>query len=105
MRLVAVEQGQREFDVRPYLSAGAENTVVLKIVDVYGTFRTISFTITVTAYGLSWNLGETAVHSGNLNLRLTPTGTGEKLVKVAADGFVISARSTDGVIEAIESAE
>ena len=88
--MVAVEQGQREFDVRPYLSAGAENTVVLKIVDVYGTFRTISFTITVTAYGLSWNLGETAVHSGAVNLRLTPTGTGEKLVKVAVDGTVVS---------------
>ena len=87
--LVAVEQGEGAFDVRPYLTAGAENDVVLKITDVYGTFRTLSFTVTVTAYGLSWNLGETAVYDGSVNLRITPTGTGEKLLKVAIDGSVV----------------
>lgn len=87
--LVAVEQGEGAFDVRPYLSAGAENDVVLKITDVYGTFRTLSFTVTVTAYALSWNLGETAVYDGSVNLRITPTGTGEKRLLVAIDNRVV----------------
>lgn len=87
--LVAVEQGEGAFDIRPHLATGAVNEIGLKITDVYGTFRTLSFTVTVTAYGLSWNLGETAVHNGPVNLRITPTGTGEKQLKVAVDGSVV----------------
>lgn len=87
--LVAVEQGRGEFDVRPYLAAGTENDVVLKITDVYGTFRTLSFTVTVMAYGLSWNLGETAVYDGSVSMRFTPTGTGAKQLKLAVDGHLI----------------
>ena len=88
--MAAVEQGEVTFDVRPYLAAGAENLVVLKVTDVYGTMRTLSFSITVTSFGLSWNLGETAVHEGTLSLRLTPTGSGAKVLKVAVDGEVVS---------------
>ncbi len=88
--MAAVDQGDAEFDVRPYLAAGAQNSVVLKITDVYGTMRTLSFSITVTAYGLGWNLGETALHEGALSVRLNPTGAGEKLLRVAVDGEVVS---------------
>ena len=91
--LVAVEQGECAFDVRPFLASGAENAVALKVTDVYGAFRTMSFTVTVTSYSLSWNLGETAVHEGALSVRLTPNGSGEKALKVAVDGNVISETS------------
>lgn len=86
----AVEQGEVEFDIRPHLAAGAQNSVVLKITDIYGTMRMMSFDITVTSYGLSWNLEETAVYAGTLTVRLTPTGSGVKMIKVAVDGSVIS---------------
>ena len=88
--LAAVEQGEGSFDIRPWLTAG-ENAVTLKITDVYGTFRSMSFTVTLVSYGLSWNLGETGVYgSMGMNLRLTPTGSGTKTVKVAVDGTVVS---------------
>lgn len=89
--LMAVEQGEQTFDVRPYLVEGAENHVALKVTDVYGTMRTLSFAVTVNTYGLSWNLGETGVYGSlGLSVRLTPTGSGEKLLKVAVDGEVVS---------------
>ena len=94
----AVEQGSGSFDVRPFLEAGAENEVVLKVTDVYGAVRRLVFLVTVKAYTLSWNLGEMAVQEGDLTIRLTPGGTGEKLVKVAVDGTVVfeKAVSTSG---------
>lgn len=95
--LAAVEQGDRTFDIRPYL-AGGGNDVVLKITDAYGNLRSLRFFITVNAYSLHWNLGETAVHEGALTMRLTPAGSGEKMLKVAVDGNVVyeSVVSTSG---------
>jgi len=88
--LLAVEQGECSFDVRPFLASGAENAVLLKVTDVYGTFRTMGFAVTVVAFGLGWNLGETAVYDGAVAVRLTPSGSGKKLLKVAVDGSIIS---------------
>ena len=89
--LVAVEQGENAFDVRKYLTAGSQNTVVLKVTDVYGVSRTLTFTVTVTSYSLSWNLAETGLYGPmGVAVRLTPVGSGEKIVKVSVDDEVIS---------------
>lgn len=86
-----VQQGDNAFDVRKYLTAGAANSLTLKLTDSYGNVRSLSFTITVTSFGLSWNLGETGIYGEDaLTLRLTPTGSGEKTVKVSVDGEVLS---------------
>lgn len=89
--LVAVEQGENSFDIRKYLADGTQNIVVLKVTDVYAVTRMLTFAVTVTSYGLSWNLAETGIYAAmGLALRLTPTGSGEKVLKVAVDGTVIS---------------
>lgn len=82
-----VEQGDGSFDIRPYLTAGGENTVRLTIRDAYGAARSMVFTVTVVGYGLRWNLGEMACHgSDHLWIRLIPTGSGTKTVKITVDG-------------------
>lgn len=89
--LVAVEQGENSFDIRKYLADGTQNIVVLKVTDVYAVTRMLTFAVTVTSYGLSWNLAETGIYAAmGLALRLTPTGSGEKVLKVTVDGTVIS---------------
>ena len=89
--LLAVKQGENTFDVRPYLTDGADNTATLKVTDSYGNSRTLTFTISVTSFGLTWNLAETAVHNADaVTIRMTPTGSGEKTVKVSVDGEVVS---------------
>lgn len=89
--IAPVEQGRQEFDVRPFLASGAENAVELRVSDMFGSVRTLTFAINVVAYGLSWNLGETAVYGRmGISVRLTPTGSGDKILKVAVDDRVIS---------------
>ena len=84
-----VQQGANTFDVKPYLTAGVENAVKLVVQDAYGNSRTMVLYITVTAYSLTWNLEEMAVHGSDaLQLRLVPTGQGSKTLKIAVDGTV-----------------
>lgn len=87
----SINQGADVFDVLPYLTSGAEHHVVLKITNAYGTFRRLEFYITVASFGLSWNLGEAGIYAdASVQVRLTPTGSGEKSLYVAVDGAVVS---------------
>ena len=90
---VAVEsipQGNYSFDIRPYLTDGTTNTVRLTIEDSYGTSRSFSWEVTVTAFGLTWNLADVAYDgSSAVTARIIPTGTGDKTVNVTVDGTSI----------------
>ena len=82
-----VPQGDNSFDVKKYLTAGAANTVKLTVEDAYGSAKSVTYTVTVTTYGLTWNLEEMTVHgSGTVGLRLIPTGQGTKTIHVTVDG-------------------
>ena len=94
-----ITQGDCSFDVKPYLTAGSANTVKLTVEDAYGATRSLTYTITVTSYGLSWNLTEMADHgTDSLTLRLIPTGQGSKVLHVTVDGTEVhnSTVSTSG---------
>ena len=81
-----VQQGSNSFDIFQYLSTG-DNAVKLTIEDGYGNSRTIPFNVNVSAYGLTWNLEDMAVHgNASITLRLVPTGDGTKTLKVTVDG-------------------
>ena len=83
----SVPQGENTFDVKKYLTAGAANTVKLTIEDAYGNSKPITYTITVTSYGLTWNLEDMENHGANsVGLRLIPTGQGTKNLHVTVDG-------------------
>lgn len=82
---MTVAQGAGEFDVRPYLASGGENTVRLTVWDAYGACRSLVFIVTVAAVGLGWSLADMACHgSEEMILRLRPSGAGT--VKVTVDG-------------------
>lgn len=84
-----VAQGINSFDIRKYLT-GRADTVKLTVSDIYGSSRSIIWNVTVTGYSLAWNLGELANHnSDSLAIRLTPTGEGDKRVKVSLDGEIV----------------
>lgn len=83
----SVDQGDRQFDILPYLEAGVENTVKLTIEDAYGTVRSRIWTVTVISFGLSWDLSEMDSHSSApMSIRLIPTGMGDKTLRVYVDG-------------------
>lgn len=86
----SVQQGDNSMDVRRYLVDGATNSVKLVVEDAYGNTRTMTWTVTVSTFGLTWNLDDIS-YDGNfaLPVTLTPTGQGDKTLKVTVDGTEI----------------
>ena len=85
-----VKQGDNSLDVKPYLTAGAQNVVKVSFEDNYGTVKSFSWTVTLAAYSLTWNLEDFGNHGAeSFSLRLVPSGTGDKVVKVTVDGTSI----------------
>lgn len=94
-----VEQGDNTYDIRQYLVSGQDNTVILTVSDSYDNSKTLTFVIGVASYGLTWNLGNMAYHGTDvLNISLTPTGSGDKTIKVTLDGTEVLSQvvSTSG---------
>jgi hypothetical protein len=90
-----IEQGDRTFDAKPFLQEGTANKVKIYVEDSYGNSRTITWTINVTKYSLSWNLDNITNHGSNsLNVRIVATGMGSKTVYVLLDGREILKRET-----------
>ena len=82
-----VQQGDNSFDIRNYLTAGASNAVKLTIEDAYGNSRSVTWTVTVLSFGLTWNLDAMANHGSDaLAVRMVPSGSGSKSLHVAVDG-------------------
>ena len=81
-----VRQGDNAYDVKKHLVTGAYNTVRLVATDTYGNSKSMTWTVTVASYGLSWNLTDFGIYKNeSLTLRLVPSGTGDKTVKVTLD--------------------
>lgn len=88
--IATIAQGNGSFNCRSFLTSGANNSVKLVIEDSYGGTKSMTWTVTVASYSLTWNIDEFANHgSSALNLRLVPSGTGDKTVKVTLDGSEI----------------
>ena len=86
-----VPQGDNTFDVRRYLTSGIENSVILKITDVFDNSKSINFNVTISSYSLTWNLDSAAkVYEGDLFIQLVANGDGDKTLKVAVNDKVVS---------------
>ena len=85
-----VSQGNGTFNIRSYLENG-DNTIILRITDVYNNFKLLTFNVYLIQFDLEWNMPEIGIHNQeDIILRLTPSGNGNKTVKVSVDGTVIS---------------
>ena len=84
-----ITAGSKTFDITPYLAPDA-NTVKLTIDDSYGATRSFTWSVTVSAYTVTWNLDDLANHfDESLMVRVTVSGTGSKTVKFAIDGTTV----------------
>ena len=82
----SVEQGERSFDIKPYLISGSQNTVKLVLEDSYGNYRPKTWKIQVVSFGVTWNLDKMAIHdASDLSVKCVVTGTGEKTLYVTID--------------------
>lgn len=91
-----VPQGDNTFDITKYLVPASANTVKLTIEDAYGNSKSFTWTVTITTYGLSWNLGTIATHGSSLlTVRLVPTGDGTKTIHITCDGTEVFTKEVD----------
>ena len=81
---MTVPQGESTIDVLKYLATGS-NSVRLVMTDSYGATATRNITITLETFTLEWNLGDTERNSGTLTARVTPTGSGAKVIHLLVD--------------------
>ena len=94
-----IAQGERTFNIKPFLISGAENTVKLSIVDTYGATKSFTWYISVSSLSLTWNLGAVEVHGDNaITVRATVNGAGDKTLHITLDGTEVSSTvvSTSG---------
>jgi len=91
-----VAQGDNTFDITKYLTPASANTVKLTIEDAYGNSKSFTWTVTVSTYGLTWNLGKLATHGSSLlTVRLVPTGDGTKTIHITCDGEEVFTKDVD----------
>ena len=82
-----ISQGEQTFNIKPFLIAGAENTVKVSIVDTYGATKSFVWYISVSSLSVSWNLGAIEVHGNNaITVRATVNGAGDKTLHITLDG-------------------
>ena len=88
-----VQQGAITINISPYLSTG-NNSVKLKITDVYDNSRTLSFSITMVALSISSSFSTDNPFTGAISFAYTPTGNVEKTVHFIVDGTEIGTQVT-----------
>ena len=88
-----IQQGDVTVNITNYLSTG-NNTIKLKVTDVYGNSRTLNFTITMVALTITSSFSTESPFTGSINFTYTPTGNVEKTVKFIVDGTQIGTQVT-----------
>lgn len=92
---LAVEQGNIQFDIAPYLSQGSgTNKVQITITDSFGTAsRPFVFTISVVDLSISSTFDASAIYDDAFVFPYTPIGAVEKTVYFYVDGTLIGTQS------------
>lgn len=81
-----ITQGSHSFDIGDYLSDGT-NTVRVKVIDSYGNYKTISYTVIVLDLSLTSNFDDSIVYtSTNVTFKYTSYGSIEKTIYFILDG-------------------
>lgn len=81
----AVAQGSKEVDVTDILSAGT-NTVRVRCMDVYGTYKILAYTITVVDLSITSTFDDTMAYEGEVQFKYTPYGSIAKTIHFMLDG-------------------
>lgn len=87
-----VAQGNVSFDVGKHLSADF-NEVDVTISDIYGYSKTLKFSITTVAVGISSYFDDKRAYTGVIPFAYTPVGAIDKLVHFLVDGKEVGTES------------
>ena len=80
-------------DISDYLSAGS-NTIRVSVSDVYGSTRTINFSVSVVALSLTSTFDTSTPFTGGFAFPYTPTGAVAKTVYFVVDNTLVGTQTT-----------
>ena len=85
----SIQQGLNTIDVKDYLSVGS-NSVKVTCTDVYGNFRSITYSVTVIELDITSTFDDTVTYNSDITFKYTPYGLIEKTVHFYIDGTEVS---------------
>ena len=85
---LGIDQGSNSINVKDYLSEG-ENTVKVTCTDVYGEYKTLTYTVNVIVLTISSTFDDTQIYSGDITFRFTPVGLMAKNIYFEVDGSIV----------------
>lgn len=79
-----IPQGLNSIDIKDYLSVGI-NSVKITCTDVYGVYRSITYTVTVIELKITSVFDDTVAYDGDITFKFTPYGLIEKNIHFVVD--------------------
>lgn len=86
---ITIQQGSNSINVKDYVSDG-ENTVKVTCSDIYGSSKSISYSVNVIVLSISSNFDDSTTYSGDITYKFTPVGILSKTVHFKLDGTELS---------------
>lgn len=80
-----ISQGSHSVDVTNWLSAGA-NTVRVRVTDIYGSYKLLSYTISIVDLSIKSTFDATVAYTGDIQFKYVPYGAVAKTVYFILDG-------------------
>ena len=88
-----IAQGAATIDISKFLSQ-EKNNVKVSISDVYGSTRTINFSVTMVSFSISSSFDNSMPFNGAITFQYTPIGAVDKTVYFYVDGTLIGTQET-----------
>lgn len=85
-----IKQGLHTIDISQYLSSGS-NTVRVKCTDIYGTYKTLAYSVSIVDMYITSTFDATVPYSGDITFKYTPYGAISKTIHILVDGTEKSA--------------
>lgn len=80
-----IQQGLTQVDIKDYLASGSNN-VRVTCTDIYGNYRSLSYSVSVVELRLTSTFDDTVTYSGDILFKYTPYGMIEKTIHFLVDG-------------------
>ena len=82
---LTIPQGSNEINVKDYISAG-ENIVKVTCSDIYGSSKSLNYTVNVITLSITSTFDDSQVYSGDITFKYTPVGILSKTIHFEVDG-------------------
>lgn len=85
---LTIQQGSNTINVKDFVASG-DNSVRVVCTDIYGTSKSLTYSVTVVALSITSTFDDSQVYSGDITYKFTPVGILSKTIHFSIDGTEI----------------